>query len=330
MSTSPIRIHFTTQPNLMLTQQRLLAILREKFEIELVDKNPDYLIGCAFDMAGDLERYPRTIKILFTGENICPDFNVYDYAIGFDHLQFGDRYMRLPLYCFYPDFDKLCSGDTNPVDYAHLTNRKFCCFVVSNGNGSNPIRTEFFHALSKYKKVDSAGRYLNNMGGAYLADKRAFVSEYKFNIAFENSAVDGYTTEKVMEPMTINTIPIYWGNPSVGKDFNPKSFINLSEYCSMDKCIQRIIELDKDDEQYLAMLRQPYLNADGGYRDYKQKIWNFFAHIFEQTMEDAKRISDYGFQMSYRDNLTRYEWVKPHYRTLWRVNRILNFFNKKK
>jgi glyoxylate carboligase len=54
---------------------------------------------------------------------------------------------------------------------------------------------------------------MNNIG--YIVDnKRQFQSEYKFSIAFENNAhrpqYPGYTTEKIMEPMTVNSIPIYW------------------------------------------------------------------------------------------------------------------------
>ena len=57
-----------------------------------------------------------------------------------------------------------------------------------------------------------------------------FIKDYKFVISFENSSYPGYTTQKLIEPMLVNSSPIYWGNKSVGKDFNTKSFINVFYY----------------------------------------------------------------------------------------------------
>lgn len=310
MKKNILKIKFLKYP-LMKTQQRLVDILREKFSVQLVDKDPDFLVCSAFDTI-EVLKYPDMVSILFTGENICPDFNVFDYAIGFDDLTFGDRYLRLPLYCFYPDFDSLCKGATLPESYEMMANRKFCSFVVSNGNGSDPIRAEFFKELNKYKKVDSAGRYMNNMGGGYLEDKRSFISEYKFNIAFENSSVLGYTTEKIMEPMVVNSIPIYWGNKDVAKDFNTESFVNLHDYSSIEACISHIIELDQDDDKYMSMLKQPWFNPDSNYFDYKTKLCDFFENIIDKPVSERKYTTQFGYQPYYRDKITLYHWMQPY------------------
>ena len=42
-----------------------------------------------------------------------------------------------------------------------------------------------------------------------------------FTIAFKNDSYPGYTTEKIYEPMYVNSLPIYSGNPLVYRDFNP-------------------------------------------------------------------------------------------------------------
>lgn len=44
------------------------------------------------------------IKIMFIGENIVFDFNVCDYVIGFNYIDFGDCYLRLFLYVIYDGF----------------------------------------------------------------------------------------------------------------------------------------------------------------------------------------------------------------------------------
>ena len=86
-----------------------------------------------------------------------------------------------------------------------------------------------FEELNKYKRVDSGGRYLNNIGRPEgVRDKFAFQSEHKFSLTFENSAHLGYTTEKLLQGFSAGTIPIYWGDPAVENCFNPKAFINIS------------------------------------------------------------------------------------------------------
>jgi hypothetical protein len=125
--------------------------------------------------------------------------------------------------------------------------------------GNCEERNWFVQELSKYRKVDSGGRFMNNIGYA-VTDKRKFQSEYKFSIAFENNAYRpqqiGYTTEKIMEPMTVNSIPLYWGNPKIGLEFNTKSFVNFYDFGNFDKMIEYIIELDKDDDKYNEVLNQ--------------------------------------------------------------------------
>ena len=202
-----------------------INFMRKYHEVE-VSNNPDY---CFFSNYGfENLRFNSCVKIQFVGENMVPDFNLADYAIGFHYLNFGDRYLRLPLYIIYGEF--FIKGGYQKVkdnilpEPKQLLNRKFCNFVYSNSATADPIRKEFFERLSKYKKVDSGGKFLNNIG-YHIPKKVEFIKDYKFTIAFENSVCEGYTTEKIFEPMVMNSMPIYFGNPLVDKDFNKDSFI---------------------------------------------------------------------------------------------------------
>ena len=115
--------------------------------------------------------------------------------------------------------------------------------------------------LSQYKKVDCGGQWMNNIGYA-VTDKRKFQSEYKFSISFENNAYrpqfPGYTTEKIMEPMTVNSMPIYWGNPKISEEFNTNSFVNFYDFNNMSDMVEYIIELDKNNELYIEKLKEPW------------------------------------------------------------------------
>lgn len=75
----------------------LIKLLKEKYDI-VWSNSSDYLIVSSNGMKREHLNYDH-IKI-FSREREVPDFNLYDYAIGFDFIDFGDRYFRMPLYFF--------------------------------------------------------------------------------------------------------------------------------------------------------------------------------------------------------------------------------------
>jgi hypothetical protein len=53
-------------------------------------------------------------------------------------------------------------------------------------------------------------------------------------------------------------LPLYWADEHCNHDFNTKSFINLNDFPSMDAFVEKIIELDNNDEDY-EKIRSEYL-----------------------------------------------------------------------
>ena len=263
-------------------------LIRKKFNVIIDTNKPDYIFYSCFNP--DYER--EGIKIFFTGENVRVDFNRFDYGIGFDHLTFGDRYIRWPLYKIYgPNLDKL-----NGEYYRSLLAQKkcftiddikdkgFCSLVTSNtGDRADPARERFFKRLSEYKQVDSGGRALNNIG-APVQNKMQFISKYKFNIAFENSSTPGYTTEKFIEAAYADTLPVYYGNPIIEKDINLNSIIYLESLDYIDSIIEEVIKLDNDDELYLNRLNQPWFSPEKN-QSTEENLLTFFENIFNQDLK---------------------------------------------
>ncbi len=292
-----IRIKITDCGSGLQTREHYIyKALSKYYDVELSDE-PEYLFAHVF--GHDSLNYD-CIKIQFNEENLCPDFNNFDYAIGFDHLCFGDRYARIPLYAFY-DIEKAMKPLSASPDT--LLNREFCSFVVSNNSCAHPMRERFFRELSKYKLVASGGRFLNNIGEPKgVADKLAFIGKYKFNIAFENSAHPGYTTEKIMEPLKVNSVPVYWGNPLVDLDFNPQCFVHLKNEADIQSRIDEIIRLDNDPDAYLKKCfapREPENVLISGVQ-YVREFEQFLCHIIDQPYEQARRICRFGWQYKAR------------------------------
>jgi alpha(1,3/1,4) fucosyltransferase len=250
-------------------------LISEDYDIE-ISTDPDILIYSVF---GNSYKSYNCTKIFFSGENIGPDFNECDYSICFDWLD-DERHYRLPLYVLYDGYYDLVNKKVND----NLFDRKFCNFIVSNG--SNNIRNDFYLKLSKYKTVDSGGRFWNNIG-LPVNNKLEFQSEYKFSLAFENNAYRntrlGYTTEKIMEAMKANTIPIYWGNDWVDRDFNKKSFINYYDFKNEEEMIEYIIYLDNNKSEYMKVLSEPwFVNNEIPETNKKENIKAFLSKILEK------------------------------------------------
>lgn len=252
-----------------------LPVIRKEYNVKIVGINntPDILFFSCF---GSEHLFSNArIKLFFTGENDVPDFNLCDYAISFHHIQFGKRHLRLPLYALYPCFDILRTGRRGKPS----TDRGFCSFVVSNNVCSDSLREEFFYKLSEYKQVSSGGRLYNNVGGP-IADKLAFLKDYKFNIAFENSRVDGYTTEKLFDALAAGTLPIYWGNPSVKFDVPENCFINLSKFATMTEAIEYVIKVDNDTDLYNSYFNKSPID-NNPYIEWENLFMDFFNMIVE-------------------------------------------------
>lgn len=133
--------------------------------------------------------------------------------------------------------------------------------------------------------VLDGGRFKNNIGGP-VSDKLAFIKDYKFTIAFEGASYLGYTTEKLMQPMLVHSLAIYWGNELVHREFNPESFLNSYDFADDEELIERIIEIDQNDDLYLEYLQQPYFhnNAVNEYVN-PENVLKQFDYIFNNDKE---------------------------------------------
>lgn len=256
---------------------RHFGFLCERFDLVESD-DPDFSIFCVFVDGRNVRRMPRldtkAVRIFYTPENVPPDMRHCEYAFGFVHEERvgSERYRRLPNYPLRLWASGFRSEDLlEPVpDPGKLLaeKRRFCNFIYSNPRCR--VRNEFFEKLSRYKRVDAPGSVCNNMTpiarpGSYadVRPKLDFVSECKFTIAFENESSPGYTTEKIVEPMLARSLPIYWGDPEVGRDFETRSFLDYHDGCrSLDDLVDRVVAVDRDDGLYEQYLAAPHLRGN--------------------------------------------------------------------
>ena len=247
----------------------------------------------------------KAIRIFYTAENCRPDMDNCEWAFTFDYDEElkNPRHLRLPYYKLEAEDTKNLVRENINIKKIMKQKTKFCAFIYSK---NVPFRNKFFRKLSKYKKVDAPGDSMRNMppipepnkssdlrfipnqkNKGWQKRKIEFLKPYKFVIAFENSSYPGYTTEKMYHPMLAKSIPIYWGNSKVYRDFNTKSFLNYYDFEKIEKekfpkiffkisilrkiiqrliieprtikkMIKKIVEIDKNDELYEKYLKEPW------------------------------------------------------------------------
>jgi len=215
-------------------------------------------------------------RIFYNNENIRPDIKC-EWSFGTDYEEDikCQNYMRHPNYARNGAGLDLIKPD-NYMDQVISAKSKFCAFVYSH---RVPIRDEFFGVLSKYKRVDSPGMCCTNAkpigkyssahhsrfrSADFFGEKLNYLKEFKFAIIFENSSYPGYISEKIYHAMLAGCIPIYWGNPLISMDFNPKSFISSydkkhkSTKSMFEYLVSRVEHIDNDETAYKQMLSEPW------------------------------------------------------------------------
>ena len=267
-------------------------ILSKYFRVE-ISETPDFIICSNRGKPFEYMKYD-CVRIMFMGENLSPDFTVFDYVIGFDYIDFQDRYFRLP-FAFYSDEGKPWVPETLTKEQAQnilKSKNHFCNFIYGHPS-SNSARENLFNALNRYKTVVSPGSYLNNIGnnGCNWSEKYEYLKLSKFTIAGDSINYPGFVTEKVIQPFQQHSIPIYFGSPRINEDINEKAFVwcKTNDDAGIKEMLEQVEYLDKNDDAYIKMLME-YPLISKNMLDLKYAaLEEFLLNIFSQNPQQAYR-----------------------------------------
>ena len=228
-----------------------------------------------------------------------PDINLADYIISHYHIIYLDRAFKYSTFLWIKlkEVDeKRKSVLNNPI------RKKFCAAVISNCETEfSKFRIDFIKLLSEYKKVDMGGKCHNNINKS-VKNKIDYLSNYKFSIAMENSDGDGYLSEKIVDSFLAGTIPIYYGDYILDEFINPKSYILIKGENDIEKKIEYIKKIDKDDNLYKTIIKEkPIIDDNFANKIDELEIKSFLKHIFKQDKNKAYRRDDnyYGYKENY-------------------------------
>lgn len=296
---------------------KLYKILNKHYNLIISDK-PDYLFCSSFYFDEYLS-YNDCLKIFYSKKSGTTNYLRHDYGIDSnDDAPNGRQHIYCPDYfCSSEDFifEKMKNKHLDIKGHEEeLLNRDFCGYIYSNDVSIAKLIQE---KLDQYKKVNYLEEFDRiNVLGKTQKDKYDFLKKYKFSIVCENDKKNGYITEKVLDAFAAKTIPIYYGANNVNKYFNPEAMIIIKDEDDIDNAIERIKQIDEDDELYLHMLKQPAILP--GKED-------FFEETLVKLEEFICRIIDADYKKEYQ--------IARILRTLHNIHfnlqtRIPDLFNK--
>jgi hypothetical protein len=110
-----------------------------------------------------------------------------------------------------------------------------------------------------------------------LVNKEDGLQDYHFSIIIENSKQLNYFTEKIIDCLTVGTIPIYWGCPNISEFFNTNGFIHFNSIKELDDILASLTpELYQSKLQYarenLELAKQYVVTEDWLYKNIFTKL----------------------------------------------------------
>lgn len=109
--------------------------------------------------------------------------------------------------------------------------------------------------------VTQTSRYVYNENETYNDIAVSTYTAFKFVLAIENSWVDGYFTEKIINPIAAGSVPLYWGHPGVFEYINKARVIYIPDYPTNADLANFIGAMSQN--QWEAIVAAPWYNEKG-------------------------------------------------------------------
>ena len=225
--------------------------------------NPNILIASVCGNINIIQNSKAQCKLFYYGENLnrYPPYNneqllidTFDLIVGFKDTNIEKKQIRFPLWLIYYKFYNYTPEHNliNYIEHKYKENKSkpktiFATLVARHDREGQ--RTKICNEIEIYTRVTTdttdtttdttntnykimyPGLFRHNIGpgntiGSTTEDKMNYISQGIYNICPENSAFEGYFTEKIIQAFEAGTIPLYWAI-----DLPEKGLINENKYC---------------------------------------------------------------------------------------------------
>jgi len=263
---------------------------------EIIYQNTDectLIISSHFTSMENLWNNNPKKYIYFSGETLIPIKNNFEnnniYILT--TIQNMNNYLYIPYVMYSPYLYK-------ERKYTNINRKYILAYCFSN---KIQKRENIFNIFVKKTKKSMCSAFGNcygdypechkKIGGSWTSSELIDVyKDYKFVIAMENSYYDGYVTEKILNAFYSGAIPIYWGSSNINDFFNKKAFINVSDFNTLEECVDYAINLS--DKEIKKMSQEPIYNNndlinlfnDDYNKQHNNKILNEYLDKFKSFL----------------------------------------------
>ncbi len=229
-------------------------ILEQVFQTEITVsesfENSDILLETHFSTSL-LTAKSWKYTLFYSGEGLHglpPNYEKYSIVLG--SIDSGKNFIPCPLFFVY-EYCKPFIYNTNCTEYPEKD-----ILAVVSANHENSYRNKLIEELQmRGYSIDFGGSYKNNIGYKvggqwYTTELLDLQKKYKLVLALENSKHNHYITEKVVNPLRAQTIPIYYGSDFIDTFINKERIVTIYENDS-EKTFSEINRLLVDKEYWL-------------------------------------------------------------------------------
>ena len=226
----------------------------------------------------------KKIYIYFSGERLVPPVSTYAenhiYIITTIEKNLNNN-IYMPYFLKSPYINK---------KRKHINLNREYLLAYCNSN-CVPLREQIFDLFVKKSGVSLCHSYGSCFGSYPETNNKIegkwnnikLIDTYKnytFVIAMENHQLPGYVTEKIINAFYSGAIPIYWGASNINEFFNPKAFINVSNFSSLNECVDFVCNMSQVD--IVKMTLEPIYNES-----------NELVNIFTDKLVNNKTLESY-------------------------------------
>lgn len=172
------------------------------------------------------------LVIFFSGENLCPSYDIHDFSITTRSRSYCGKNVRYPQWlgelCLSQG--KICLRDSHNFRHIHTQARDLAITAVYNN--ATPEREEMLSYLREEFGKDHIHVFGSQRTGEI--DKLHVLSRSVINICFENSLGEGYVTEKLLHARMMGCKALYWGDSYYSRDFQVADILNIRDADSFE------------------------------------------------------------------------------------------------
>lgn len=150
----------------------------------------------------------------------------------------SDLLARVPNSAFFPT-----AGSWVPNWQEIDLTKQAMCSLIASGK-TKQLGHKLRHAAVRWSR--ETGQDIDIMGRGYkpFAQKSDGLAPYRYSIVIENAREQNYFSEKLVDALLCNTVPIYWGCPNIADFFDTSAMLLCENMADIQRAVAQMTQAD--------------------------------------------------------------------------------------